>query len=142
MKAVIAIVAVLIIAGGGYALVKHNDNNKGSNKTTQSTSTSTDNMSSGSSQSGSTAPEATNSVTISNFAFSPASITVKKGTTVTWINKDSTGHTVTETDGKDGPNSKTLANGDTYSFTYNATGTFAYKCSIHSGMTGTVTATE
>ncbi len=137
MKAVIAIIAVLIIAGGGYALVKNNDN-KTPAKTAQGTSSNMDNMKSSGS---STAPEATNSVEISNMAFGPASITVKKGATVTWTNKDSIAHTVTG-DSQDGPASKSLANGDTYSFTFNSAGTFKYHCSIHSSMTGTVTVTE
>jgi plastocyanin len=78
------------------------------------------------------------SVTIQNFAFSPASITVAPGTTVTWTNMDSTAHTVTADSGT-GPNSGQLANGQTYKFTYQQTGTFAYHCSIHPQMHGTVT---
>ena len=84
----------------------------------------------------------TNSVTISNFAFSPAAITVKKGTAVTWTNKDSTTHTVTENDSQDGPKSGELNQGQSYTFTYNTAGTFKYHCSIHPDMTGSVTVTE
>ncbi len=83
-------------------------------------------------------PEETNSVTIENFAFSSDDITVKKGTTVTWTNKDSAAHTVTADDGN-GPNSQTLAQGDSYSFKFDKAGTFKYHCQIHSSMTGTVT---
>jgi plastocyanin len=75
-------------------------------------------------------------------AFSPNSITVKKGTTVTWTNNDSTTHTVQETDGKSGPKSDNIAPGGTYTFTFVAAGSFAYHCSIHPSMTGTVTVTE
>jgi plastocyanin len=68
---------------------------------------------------------------------------VKKGTTVTWTNKDSAGHTVVESDGQaGGPSSGTLANGQSYQFTFNTPGTFHYKCSIHPQMTATVTVTE
>jgi plastocyanin len=75
-------------------------------------------------------------------AFSPADITVKKGTTVTWTNQDSVAHTVVETDGQDGPKSNDLNNGQSYTFTYNTVGAFKYHCSIHPMMTGTVTVTE
>lgn len=85
---------------------------------------------------------ATNSITISGFAFSPASITIKKGTTVTWTNQDGAAHTVQETDGKTGPDSTMLANGKSYTFTFAETGTFKYHCSIHPDMTGTVTVTD
>lgn len=86
--------------------------------------------------------QAADKVTIDGFAFSPASITVKKGTTVTWTNQDGAAHTVVETDGQNGPNSDRLEKGQSYSFTYTATGTYKYHCSIHPDMTGTVTVTE
>ena len=83
------------------------------------------------------------SVTIQNFKVNPPeSITVKRGTTVTWTNSDSTQHTVTrplEGGGQAvGPDSGVLNPGDTYSYTYNALGFFDYRCSIHSSMQGVV----
>ncbi len=93
-------------------------------------------------QASSAAAQSTNAVTISNYAFSPASVSVKKGTTVTWTNRDSVGHTVTETDGQAGPNSGTLNNDQSYSYTFNTAGTFHYHCSIHHEMVGTVTVTD
>lgn len=89
-----------------------------------------------------TKPVSTSSVTIKNFAFSPANITVKKGTTVTWVNQDSTAHTVTENDGQTGPDSDTMANGQSYSFTFNTVGTFKYHCTFHAEMLGQVTVTD
>ncbi len=77
------------------------------------------------------------SVAIQNFAFSPTTIKVKKGTTVTWTNNDSVGHTVTATSGG-GFDSGTLDSGQSYSFTFTAAGTFSYKCNIHPDMMGTV----
>lgn len=74
------------------------------------------------------------SVTIKNFAFSPGEVTILKGGTVTWTNDDGTTHTVTFADSS----SPDLGNGATYSKTFNETGTFSYKCSIHSSMTGKV----
>ncbi|MBI2109238.1 MAG: cupredoxin family copper-binding protein [Parcubacteria group bacterium] len=78
--------------------------------------------------------------TIQGFAFSPASITVKKGTTIVWTNKDSVGHTVTG--GGGGPDSRLLGEGESYSFTFNNAGVFNYVCSPHPSMRGTVTVTE
>ena len=78
-------------------------------------------------------------VAIQNFAFTPSSITVKVGTTVTWTNSDSVAHTVTaDTSSSDGPASGSLASGDTYSFTFKKAGTYAYHCAVHPHMTGTV----
>jgi plastocyanin len=76
-------------------------------------------------------------VTIENFAFSPASVTVSVGTTVTWTNKDSATHTVTSLQGNV-LNSGNIATGGTFSFTFNQTGTFDYHCAIHPSMTGKV----
>jgi plastocyanin len=135
----IIIVVIVVIAGvAAYALTRNN------NKKSGDTASSMSNMDTSKQSSSDTAstPTATNSVTIKDFAFSPASITVKKGTAVTWINQDSVAHTITETDGQDGPKSQDLASGQSYSFTYNTAGTFKYDCSIHTNMTGTVTVTE
>ena len=81
-----------------------------------------------------------NAVTISNFAFSPASITVPVGTKVTWTNQDSATHTVTADDGKSF-DSKGVAQGATYSFTFTTAGTFAYHCAVHPDMKATVIVT-
>ncbi len=77
-----------------------------------------------------------NSVSISGFAFSPATLTVSVGTTVTWTNNDSTTHTITSDTGVF--NSGNVANGKTYSYKFTTAGTYAYHCSIHSYMKGTV----
>ncbi|MEV7780860.1 cupredoxin family copper-binding protein [Kitasatospora sp. NPDC088351] len=87
-------------------------------------------------------PAAANAVTIKNFAFSPATLTVKAGTTVTWTNTDSDAHTVTSKQGSGGPlQSAALATNDTYSYTFTAPGTYAYYCTIHPFMTATVEVT-
>jgi len=72
----------------------------------------------------------------------PGDITVKKGTTVTWTNNDSSPHSVNETDSQTGPDSGDLNAGDKYSFTFDNTGTFKYRCDIHPEMLGTVTVTD
>ncbi len=76
-------------------------------------------------------------VTIADFAFSPATITVAIGTTVTWTNKDTTAHTVTLDDGS--ATSDDIAPGSTYQHAFTTAGTFTYHCKIHPTMTATVT---
>jgi plastocyanin len=79
-------------------------------------------------------------VSIQDFFFDPDQITVAPGTTVTWVNDGEAPHTVTSTDGKD-LDSATLQPEDTYSFTFedgDAGETYAYQCTIHPQMTGSV----
>lgn len=79
-----------------------------------------------------------NSVSITNFTFSPATMTVQPGTTVTWTNQDDAAHTVTSDSGNElGSNS--LRKGQTYSHKFDKAGTYAYHCSIHPQMKATVT---
>lgn len=79
-----------------------------------------------------------NQVVIDNFAFGPATLTVKRGTTVTWINKDGDAHTVTAVGAKPLFGSNPLDTGDSFSFTFSAPGTYAYFCKIHPTMKGVV----
>lgn len=88
-----------------------------------------------------TTPGGTNSSTIDITGMTfPSSITVAKGVTVTWNNKDVTAHTVTSDDGA-AFNSGNLAAGASFSYTTNTAGTFAYHCNIHSNMHGTLIVT-
>ncbi|MGY4309902.1 plastocyanin [Bradyrhizobium sp. USDA 4369] len=74
-------------------------------------------------------------VTIDNFTFTPAEVTVKAGDTVTWTNHDDIPHTVVSA-GK--YRSKTLDTDDSFSFTFAASGDYKYFCSLHPHMTGLV----
>jgi plastocyanin len=74
-------------------------------------------------------------VTIDNFAFSPQTVTVKAGTTVTWSNHDDTPHTVVSPQKF---KSKALDSDDSFSFTFTTPGTYQYFCSLHPHMTGTI----
>ena len=96
--------------------------------TGQKTETKTNNMT-----------EKPNTVLIKGFAFDPATLTVTTGTTVTWMNMDSTSHTVVAT-GK-AFSSGNLNNGQSYAHTFNETGTFEYNCGIHPTMSGKVIVT-
>ena len=83
------------------------------------------------------APAAAGAVTITGFAFKPATLDVAVGTTVTWTNQDSVGHTVTADDASF--DSGTVNGGTTFSQVFSTAGTFAYHCKIHSSMHGTIT---
>lgn len=76
------------------------------------------------------------SVSIQNFAFSPGTIQVTAGTTVTWTNNDQTTHTVTADDGSF--DSGDVAPGGTFSMTFNTPGTISYHCKIHPFMTASI----
>ncbi len=81
----------------------------------------------------------TNAVAIKNFQFTPKKIEVKAGTKVTWTNQDSAVHTVTSDEGAPTTfDSGNLAQGKTYSFTFDKPGTYQYHCEIHVSMKGTV----
>ena len=75
-----------------------------------------------------------NTVTIQDFKFSPAEITIQKGETITWINQDSAAHTVT---GKE-INSGSLTKGQSFKQTFNEAGVFDYHCTPHPTMKGKI----
>jgi plastocyanin len=79
-------------------------------------------------------------IEMSGFAFNPKELTVKVGTTVTWTNKDSAGHDVKAADGSWG--SATLTNGQSFSKVFDKEGTYAYVCTFHPGMAGTIIVTK
>jgi len=89
---------------------------------------------------GSPAAVAGDQVNIDNFAFAPATLTVKVGSTVTWTNHDEEPHTVAATDGSF--HSPGMGTGATYSHTFPTAGNFDYVCSIHPSMHGTVVVTQ
>lgn len=77
---------------------------------------------------------ATKTVKIAGFAFTPKKMTVPAGTKVVFRNSDSAPHTAT---GK-GFDTGTLSKGKAKSVTFKRKGTFAYICSIHRTMKGTI----
>jgi plastocyanin len=74
-------------------------------------------------------------VKIDNFTFGPQKLTVKAGTTVTWINEDDIPHTVVSTGHF---RSKALDTDDKYSYTFTTPGTFEYFCGLHPHMQGSI----
>ena len=73
-------------------------------------------------------------ITIQNFSFAPATLTVKQGTKVTWLNKDSVPHKIKS----DTFNSSDLNQGDKFEFTFDKKGSFDYICGIHPSMLGKI----
>ena len=78
-------------------------------------------------------------VSIADFSFSPASLTIEAGTTVTWVNNGAAPHTATG----DGGSFDTgqIAAGGSAGITFDTPGTYTYICSIHPQMTGTIVVT-
>ena len=81
------------------------------------------------------------SVSIQNFAFTPKTLTISPGTTVTWTNNDSTPHNVMSAKSLSLTStttsvfaSSTLSQGQTFSFTFSAKGVYFYECSIHKSL--------
>jgi len=79
-----------------------------------------------------------NVVQIANFSFSPQTLTVAAGTSVTWVNRDDEAHTVTSAANPRLFNSPPLDTGDQFSFTFAAPGSYSYFCAIHPQMVGVV----
>ena len=79
-------------------------------------------------------------VSIIDFGFQPADLTVAAGSTVTWTNTGAATHTVKWSEGT--PESSGLAAGATYDRTFDAAGSYPYVCGIHGSMSGTITVTE
>jgi plastocyanin len=78
-----------------------------------------------------------NAVTISNFKFTPATITVKQGARVTVTNDDSTAHTATADDGHSF-DTGSLDQGASQTISVSKPGSYAYHCSIHPFMKATL----
>jgi|1185.fasta_scaffold864608_1 plastocyanin len=97
-------------------------------------STQADSATMGSTQSSGSVGDA---VSIKDFAYAPPSLTINKGTTVSFTNNDTTEHTATASGG--GFDTGSIAAGKTKSVTLDSSGTFAYVCTFHPFMHGTIT---
>ena len=75
-------------------------------------------------------------VMIDNFTFTPATLTVSAGATVTWTNRDDVPHTVTADDKRF--SSQALDTDDHFSHRFDAPGTYPYFCAVHPHMTGRI----
>lgn len=151
MKTVIGIIAAVLLVGivGGFIVMNKDDDSTVSNTTTppsQATNMPTPDMpTDGRPASDASVPDASqsNTVIMSNLAFSPSTLTVKKGTTVTWSNQDDAQHDVNPDNPTDEfKKSALFGKGGSYSVTFNTAGTYTYKCTPHPFMKGTVVVTE
>jgi plastocyanin len=79
----------------------------------------------------------TNAVVLKNFMFSPMSLTIKAGSTVTWKNLDGEPHTVVNDSGLF--RSSALDQNDTYKYTFDKPGIYKIFCGIHPNMKETIT---
>ena len=84
------------------------------------------------------APAVTPAITITNYSFQPGTLTVRKGSTVTWVNKDGDVHTIKSTDGSEAFASPALDSGSQFAFTFHRAGTYHYVCSVHPYMHGVI----
>jgi plastocyanin len=78
-------------------------------------------------------------ITIDNFSFSPAELTVTAGTRVTWVNHDDVPHTATHSTKPRAFDSGTLDTDQKYSFVFTKAGVYEYFCAVHPKMTARVT---
>jgi nitrite reductase (NO-forming) len=133
------------------------DSGSGDAEATSSSTTTTEPSTTTTESSGGDEAVATDEVTIIDGAFDPDNadeaytppvITVEAGTTVTWTNEDAIVHTVTSGTASDTAgtfdgtfDSGDMAEGDTFSFTFDEPGEFPYFCIPHPWMQGTVIVT-
>ena len=76
-------------------------------------------------------------ISIMDYSFKIAELTINVGDTVIWTNKDSVKHTVTSDSG-DELGSELLSKDKSYSHTFNSKGEFGYHCTPHSYMKGKI----
>jgi 3',5'-cyclic-AMP phosphodiesterase len=87
------------------------------------------------------APLAANEIGIDNFAFQPAALTVPRGTTVTWINRDDVPHLIVSTQ-KTFKQSSVLDTDGKFSATFATPGSYNYFCALHPKMQGKIIVTR
>ena len=75
-------------------------------------------------------------VLISNFSFAPKELTIKRGTTVKWTNRDNVDHPIVSDAGVF--QSGAIVPGGTFEFAFDSIGEFSYHCSAHPWMTGKI----
>lgn len=77
-------------------------------------------------------------ITIDNFAFSPAVLTVAAGTRVVWTNRDDSPHRVVSDATPPDFRSPALDTGDAFDAVFDRPGRWGYFCSLHPHMRGSV----
>ena len=124
-RILLALCAIVALAAAGCG---------GSNSSSTSSGSSSGSASTGAASSGGGGV----AIKMQNIAFDPKSVTVKVGQKVTWTNDDTVDHNVTSQSGES-IKSDNFGKGGTFSFTPTKAGTIKYVCTIHPGMTATLT---
>lgn len=84
-----------------------------------------------------TADTSTHKISILSAKFDPSTLTIVAGDKVTWINNDTTAHSIISDDANSF-NSGTINPGGTFSVSFLITGSFAYHCGVHPEVRGVV----
>jgi len=145
--AVIAVIAILVVGSiAFFAFGSSDDSSSQSSNQSEQSSSDSSSENSGSDSSSPDYIEGANvgetvdatgkeelELEINDFIFQETIVTVSKGTKVTWTNKGSAQHDVTsdESSPNKGLESELLANGESYSFTFDEAGTYNYFCTPH-----------
>ncbi|MDO8467536.1 MAG: cupredoxin family copper-binding protein [Nanoarchaeota archaeon] len=125
----LVILAIVIVGFGAFYLYSGSYSSSGNTPSSSGSNTPSGNSN--------TPSQNSKAVEIKSFAFSPSTLTVNVGDSVTWTNYDSVKHTVTSDSGSE-LDSEMLSNGQSYSHTFNTPGTYAYHCTPHPGMKATI----
>lgn len=84
-----------------------------------------------------------NSVVINDYKFLPSSMRIKKGTTVTWVNRDIAKHNIAvDEKSMSGPSSQLIGKDQKFTYTFTESGTYKYHCDPHPYMKGEIIVTE
>ena len=137
-RTVTTVLACLALLGGALFAGCGGSSNKSSSSSTPAPNPPA--STSSASGSGSSSSSGTVKISMKNIAFNPNNVTVKVGQKVVWTNDDSVSHNVVAQSGASFQ-SNVFNQGGTYSFTPKKAGTIQYVCTIHPGMTGTITVT-
>lgn len=149
-RTIVSVLIGLVIIGGGIAVLVTSDN-KNDQATTSSSGSKDDTMqnmpesSAPQSNSSSSSEIASGSVDveIKDFAYSQKTLKVKKGTKVTWTNRDSVKHDVVpDSQSESFKKSDLLSNGESYNIVFDTVGSFVYHCSVHPNMKASVEVVE
>ena len=128
---IIVLIAVVLIGGLTAYILANNvttNNNENTNSYPNTAIQPPANTNTGINASISPTPK-TYDVEIENFAFNPSSLTIKKGDSIRWTNRDSVDHTATADNGAF--NSPLLSDDENFTFTFNEAGEFSYYCVPH-----------
>ncbi|WP_163511627.1 cupredoxin domain-containing protein [Fodinicola acaciae] len=80
------------------------------------------------------AAAATHSVSMRQYAYAPAALTITAGDTIRWTNYDTAQHDVTITNGPVSFHGPLIGKGQSWTYTFGTAGTYSYVCSIHPDM--------